>query len=78
MIGTLLMHILNSYEPSLPTSGIHTITLMVVLTQDAEGLKAVYWGANCSKEYAAMHGTKLNYLHAVMYFPGLKKEEYRT
>jgi len=71
------MHILNSYEPHLPSPAHSDVTLVVVLTQDATSQYAVYWAANCTKEYAAAYGTKLNYKHALMYFPSLERKDYR-
>lgn len=84
------MPILTSYMLSTPTqvAGTH---LMAVLTEDTQKQKAVYLAIvsmsvdddhyeamNKAEEFAAYHGSKQSYTHALSFFPELTKREYRA
>ena len=70
----------NVYKPMLPTEGengeIEHTDITAVLTQGAGGQYAVYLGIG-SEEFVKGYGRKLTYKHALQYYPGLKKEDYR-
>lgn len=52
------------------------IFLTAVLTEGTIGDHAVYIGQG-TEEFVAMQGNKLKFEEAKIYFPGIKKENYR-
>lgn len=75
-----MMKIINTYNISIPSEEQHkkgcSEVLTAVLTQDQQGLFAVYIGIG-SDDFILKHGLKQSYKEALNYFPMLNEKEYR-